>query len=213
MLPWFAWLLLLAVFIAALVLGRRRADHLPFTIFTAWLLASDALRAAIADHYGLIRPPGLPPFTGPARIAFHIDEAIGLADPTVMAILAIVVFAQRHWLAWAPALAWALATAYLATHYPEVRGEPLRSVYLAAELTALTLSAAAIITWGWRREPMTPARTCTLLVCLVDGGLLLAGAQRWGFWSRWDLQQYAISLLYIALVTQQVIAWRSLSRS
>lgn len=156
MLLWLARLTLLAAFIAALILVRRRPDHRPFALFTAWLLATNTVRAALTDHFGLIRPPGLPPFTGPARIAFHVDEAIGLADPTAMAILAIVVFAQRRWLAWAPALAWALATAYLATHYPEIRGEPLRRVYLAAELIALALSTAAIVTWGLAQSWQSP---------------------------------------------------------
>lgn len=210
MVLWVARLTLVSAAVAAVLLARTRRDHRVIAIFIAWLASVDALRVALDASFGLLRPLGSPPFTGATRIAFHIDEAIGLSAPTAMAITAILLFARRRWLALLPGLAWAGAVAYLATHYPAIRGEALRLVYLGAELAALAVAAASIVTWGWRRESPTPAQVCTLLVCLVDGGLLFAGAQRWGFWSRWDLQQYACSVLYLALTAYQVMTWRSL---
>jgi hypothetical protein len=213
MVLWAACLTLLSAVVAAVMLTRVRRDHRVFAVFLAWLASVDALRAALDMSFGLVRPLGSPPFTGAARVAFHVDEAIGLSAPTAMAITAIMLFVRRPWLSLLPGLAWVGAVAYLATHYPAIRGEALRLVYLGAELAALAVSAASIVTWGWRRESPTPARVCSLLVCVVDGGMLIAGAQRWGFWSRWDLQQYAISLLYLALATYQVMSWKSLSPS
>jgi hypothetical protein len=210
---WVALLTLLSAAVAAVLLARVRRDHRVFAVALVWIVSVSALRLGLDVSFGLIRPLGSPPLTGAARVAFHIDEAIGLSAPTTLAITAIVLFARRRWLALLPGLAWAGAMAYLATHYPEIRGEALRLVYLGAELAALAIAAASIVTWGWRRESPTPARVCTLLVCLVDGGLLLAGAQRWGFWSRWDLQQYAYSLLYLALAIYQVMSWKSFSPS
>jgi hypothetical protein len=191
-------------------LTRLRTDHRPFAVFLAWFVCVEALRSALGQSFDLIRPLGSLPFAGASRVAFHVDQTMELSWSAGLAALAIWLFAKRRALALLPALAWAGAVAYLATHYPAIRGEALRLVYLGAELAALAVAAASIVTWGWRRESPTPVQVCTLLVCLVDGGLLLAGAQRWGFWSRWDLQQYACSLLYLALTTYQVMTWRSL---
>jgi hypothetical protein len=210
---WVGLLTLLSAAVAAVLLARVRRDHHVLAISLVWVASVSALRVVLDVSFGLLRPLGSPPFVGAARVAFHIDEAIGLSLPTALAITAIVLFARRRWLALLPGLAWAGAVAYLATHYPAIRGEALRLVYLGAELAALAVAAASIITWGWRRESLTPARVCILFVCLIDGGLLLAGAQRWGFWSRWDLQQYAYSLLYLTLTLYQVMSWRSLSPS
>jgi hypothetical protein len=213
MVLWVASLALLAAAVAAVMLARVRRDHRVFAAFLVWLAGVDILRAALEATFGLVRPLESSPFTDAARVAFHIDEAIGLSAPAAMAIATILLFARRRWLALFPGLAWAGAVAYLATHYPAIRGEPLRLVYLAAELAALTVAAASIVTWGWRREYPTLTQACALFVCLLDGGLLLAGAQRWGFWSRWDLQQYACSMLYLTLAAYQVLSWRSLSSS
>jgi hypothetical protein len=210
---WVATLALLWAAVSAVRLARARRDHRVFAVFLVWVASVDILREALALRFDLLRPLDSPPFTGATRVAFHIDEAIGLSAPAAMAIATVMLFARRRWLALFPGLAWAGAVAYLATHYPAIRGEALRLVYLGADLAALAVAAASIITWGWRREFPTPARVCALLVCLVDGGLLFTGAQRWGFWSRWDLQQYTCSLLYLALVTYQVFSWRSLSPS
>lgn len=213
MLLWITRIALISATVSAVALARLRADHRIFAALFSWFTAANVIRVALAKSFDLVRPLGSPPFVGAARVAFHIDQAIELSWPAGLAGVAILLFAQRRWLALFPALAWAGAVAYLATHYPAIRGEELRLVYLAAELAALAVSAASIVTWGWRRKSPTPAQVCTLLVCLVDGGLLFAGAQRWGFWSRWDLQQYACSLLYLVLTRYQVISWRSLSPS
>jgi hypothetical protein len=168
---------------------------------------------ALDVSFNLLRPLGSPPFTGAARVAFHIDEAIGISTLAAMAITAILLFLRRRWLALLPGLAWAGAVAYLSTHYPEVRGEALRRVYLAVELAALAIAAASIITWSWRREPPTPARICMLAVCVVDGGMLFVGSQRWGFWDRQDLEQACLTLLYLTVAAFQVYLWRFMSRS
>jgi hypothetical protein len=213
MVLWVARLALLSAVVAAVMLARARRDHRVFAVALVWVASVDGLRVALETSFGLLRPLESPPFTGAVRVAFHIDEAIGLSAPAATAIVTMVLFVRRRWLALLPGLAWAGAVAYLATYYPAIRGESLRLVYLGAELAALAVAAASIVTWGWRREFPTPAQACALFVCLVDGGLLLAGAQRWGFWSRWDLQQYACSLLYLTLAAYQVLSWKSLSPS
>lgn len=167
------------------------------------------MRAVLSARFGLIRPPGLPPFTGAARMAFHADQAGELASGAAFAALMIWLFSGRRALALLPGIAWVTAVGYLATHYPEIRGEPLRQVYLAAELAALTVAAASFGAFWWRREPMTPARTCALVCFLVEGGTLFIGAWRWGFWTAWNLQQGAFLAMYAIIITLQVFSWSS----
>jgi hypothetical protein len=213
MLLWAASLALLFAALSAGVLARRRADHRPFAALLVWVALTDILRAALAASFGLVRPPGLPPFTGASRVAFHVDEAIGLSGPTVLAIVAILLFSRRRWFALLPGLVWVGSVAYLATHYPEIRGEPLRRVYLAAELSGLVLAGASIIPWVWRKDAPTPARMCMIALCLVNGGLLFVGSLRFGFWHRQDLEQASLTLLYLTITAFQVYLWRSTSRS
>jgi len=211
MLLWAARITLLLAAISAVVLARRRVDHRTFAAFVAWVASADVLRWVLSKSFGLLRPPGLPPFVGAARAAFHVDQAIELSWSAGLATLAIIVFSRRRWVAALIGLVWAGAIAYLATHYPEVRGEALRKFYLAAELAAVTVAAASIITWTWRREPPTPSRICVLCVCVADLITLLAGAWRWGFWIHGGLDQVAFALTYATIAGYQVIIWRRIS--
>lgn len=205
--------LLLAAAISAVLLARRRPDHLPFAIFLFVVAVATAIRDRLAALYPLLRPLGSPPLEGAARVALHMDQALFLTWAGGIATTSIVLFAERRRLAILPGIAWIGLVAYLATHYPAVRGEDLRRVYLAAELGALCVAAACIILWTWRRLPPTPARVGLLAVAIVDGVTLVAGAWRHGFWDHWHLQQIALTLLYATLTIFQVLTWRQASLS
>jgi len=213
LLLWLARLTQIAAAVSAVLLARRRADHRPFAVYMVSVTVANTMRAMLTAWWCPIRPLGSPPFTGSARLAFHVDEAVGLALPAALAITAIVLFAERRRLAVVPALAWIGGVAYLCASYPEVRGEQLRRVYLAAELGALCIAAGAITLWTWRRLPPTPARVALLAVVIVDGVTLIAGAWRYGFWDHWHLQQIALTLLYATLTILQVLTWIQASAS
>jgi hypothetical protein len=209
MLLWAARFVLLLAAVSAVVLARRRTDHRPFAAFLVLLALINTTRAVLSARFELIRPPGLPPFTGAARAAFHVDQAGELASVAAFAALMIWLFSKRRSPALLPAIVWVAAVAYLATHYPEIRGEPLRQVYLAAELAALAIAALSFGAFWWRREPMTPARTCALVFFLADAGTLFMGAWRWGFWTAWNLQQGAYLAMYSIIIILQVVLWSS----
>jgi membrane-associated HD superfamily phosphohydrolase len=208
---WATRLALLAAAISAVALAWRRADHRTLAAFFGWLVGIEILRSVLNQRYGLIRPLGSPPFTGAACVATHVNQAIELSWSAGIAIVVLLAFQQRRWLAALVILSWAGAVAYLATHYPEIRGNALAQVYLAAELIAIAIAAASIITWTWRREPPTPARIGILCVCVADVVTLIAGAYAWGFWMHWDLNQIAFALTYATIAVYQVHAWRLLS--
>lgn len=202
---------LFAAAMSAAALAWRRADHRPLATFFGWLVWVEILRSVLNQHFRLIRPLGSPPFTGSTLVASHVNHAIELSWSAGLAIVVLLAFQHRRWLAVLVILSWAGAVVYLVTHYPEIRGEALRKVYLAAELAALTIATASIITWTWRREPPTPARIGILCVCVADVVTFIAGAWRWGFWIHWDLNQAAFALTYATIAIYQVYQWRRLS--
>jgi len=210
---WAARITLFLAAVSGMMVARKRRDHRPLTLFLVWFVVMTALRAVLASRFGLLRPVGSPPFTGAARMAFHVDQAIELSWSVGLAALTIVVFAGRRLIATAIGLLWVGAVAYLAINYPEIRGDALRKVYLAAELAALAVAAASIVTWTWRKDLPMPARICVLAICLTDGVTLIAGAWRWGFWVHWELNQAAFALLYATITVYQVIIWNRSSRS
>lgn len=199
-----------ALFLAvatAVALAWRRRDHRPFAVFIGWIFLAGVVRAGFDARFDLLRPLGSTPFTGVARVAFHLDQAAELSSTAGLAALAIVLCARRKALAWLPGLAWVAVVTYLATHYPEVRGDALRRVYLAAELAALAVSISSIVHFAWRREGMTPARQCLLCCVGMDICSLLVGSWRWGLWEQWALNQAAFLLLYAALTGYQGVLW------
>jgi hypothetical protein len=205
---WIARVALLLAAITAVGLARRRADHWPFAMLLAWVLITNIIRSVLASRFGLIRSVGLPPFDSTSLVAFYVDQAFELSSPAWIAAMSCWYFARRRWLAGGPALAWIIGVAYLETHYPEVRGDALRRVYLAAELAALCASALVIVPWIGRHEIPTPGRVCMLTVITMEALLLFAGPANWGFWSRWDLNQAAIAVFCTGITALQVWIWR-----
>jgi hypothetical protein len=204
---------LMTAAVTAVMVARVRRDHLPFALFVGWIAFVTILRAFNTAWFIQIRPPGSPPFTGVARVAFHIDQAAELSSAAGLAVVAIVLCAKRRTLAVLPGLTWLAAVAYLATHYPEVRGDSLRRFYLAAELAALAVVIASIISLWWQRGGMTPARQCLFCCVAVDVGTLFVGAWRWGLWEQWSLNQVAYMMLYVVLTVYQGVIWSRLSRA
>lgn len=193
--------------VAAMLLAWRRADHRPFAAWSVGTTVATLTRFTLAATVLPMRAPGLPPYVEAQRVFFHVDEALFMSSDAGFAVVAIWLFAQRRTLALLPALAWVGAVAYLATHYPEVRGDALRKVYLAAQLAALAVAISAIASLWWRHGGMTPARQCLLCCVAVGGGTLFVGAWRWGFWHEWFLTQIAFALLYGVLAVYQGVLW------
>jgi hypothetical protein len=204
---WATYVTLFFAAVTAVGLAWRRKDHRPFAAFLAWLFVIDTVRVVLADRFDLMRPLGSPPFTGAARVALHIDQAGELSSTAGLAMVAILICVERRALASLPLLAWVASVVYLSTHYPEIRGDALRRIYLAGELTALGVVIASIVGLWWRRAGMTPARQCLFSCVAIDVCTLFAGAWRWGLWERWSLNQAAFALLYATLTVYQGVLW------
>lgn len=199
--------------VAGVLLTWRRTDHRPFAAWSVGATIATLTRFTLAATVLPMRAPGSPPYVGAQRVVFHVEEALCLSSDAGFAVLAIWLFAKRRTLTLLPALAWVGVVAYLATHYPEVRGDALRKVYLAVQLAALAVAISSIASLWWRRGGMTPARQCLLCCAAVNGGTLFVGAWRWGFWHEWFLNQIALALLYAVLAAYQGVLWSRSWRS
>lgn len=148
--------LLFASAALSLVLARLDPLHRPVAIAISATsgasIARAILRAAVL-HGG--------PYTGWARAAFHIEQALYLVSTVAVPWLAIVTLTAwppgptraRTLSAWASAVLIGTALVLIAG-YPGLRDGPLRQIYLGAELAALLGASIAIVSWilrrGWR---------------------------------------------------------------
>jgi hypothetical protein len=112
---------------------------------------------------------------------------------------------------------WALASIVLAALYPSplVRGEGLRSVYLAADLIGLAVATVALL--GWARRTMAAgqwsgsAPMVAIGLVLLDLGILLGPYSPWRgslFAGRYDVVQIAIVVFFAAFAAAQGVLWR-----
>jgi hypothetical protein len=212
MLVWVTYAALVCCTGVAVLVARRRPDHRPFAAFFGVVTLANLVRAGLTI-VAPIRPLGSEPFTGVARVVFHIEEALFLTWPAGLAALVVMLFVTPRWTAALPGVTWAGVVAYLVTHYPAIRGQALGEVYLLAELAALTVASGVMIAWTWRRASPAPAHLCTLLVVLVDWVALMGGSLRWGLWDHYYLDQIVFLLMYVTLIVYQVPSWRPRSSS
>jgi hypothetical protein len=174
--PWF-WLATVArvaAFITAVLFARRERTFTP----VAWLLGGSLLADGVALTLTLLflapaRAIGAVPYTGSARAAFHVTQALFVGWSAGITALAIHSFAKRR--PWAVALVYLVVVAAIAAAYPELRRERLQSAYLAMTMVSIAVSSGAIAVW-WRSKPTTPpgpAQITAALFVLFEFGALI----------------------------------------
>lgn len=202
---------------AAWILAHLDARHRPMAIglgaWSALILLGQLLNATI------LATPG--PYTGLARAAFHIEEATRLVTAALPPWMALAVLRKyppgpskfRMWTnRVAGAAVVALVWAWLVIEYPALRGEGLRRVYLVAELAALLVACAAILSWLRRPRDLATAprwytTTPVLVIVGADVFLLVVGAWRYGlFGDAYRVQQWGLLPLWGAVAAVQGVA-------
>ena len=170
-------------------------EYAPTAWFISGTLAANFLRGAVLLFVlAPARAAGAVPYTGLARVAFHLGEQAPFVGYSAgVAALAIWTFTRRR--PWIVGLVWIAVVAWLAADYPDLRRERLQSVYLAIALSAIAVSIGAIAIWWRSRErskaPEPPKITAGLIVlceCVSILGPYAAGlidvnwAIAWGFY-------------------------------
>jgi hypothetical protein len=196
---WTVGVALVGVAIAlAWAVARRRPEHRFVPALLALGVGSDLLRQALRV---LVLLParasfGGAPYTGWARVAADVDNALFLAYPAGIAALALWVFLRRR--PWAVVLLWAVTVLALAVAYPASRGEVLSRVYLAAELGAVVVTLGSFVMWFWCRQTPTLTHGVTLLIGSAELATLLPFHK--SIFASWTLARWAYVTLYVILI-------------
>jgi hypothetical protein len=149
--------MLLAVLLAEIVLivrAWRAARFSPRHRYVPALIACAFVTDVSAYLIQRLMLRGEPrPFTGLARLAYHVETAMVVGWPTEVALFGLWVFLPRRWHRTRPVVlwAWAGAVAYHVLAYPLSR-LATRVLFVGAELVAVAVVVgAAIRAYGQRR--------------------------------------------------------------
>ena len=161
--PWFwaAFIVRLLAFVGAVLLARRHRTYAPVAWFLGTMVTADIARTLLSLFILGSGPPGGVPYSGWARIAFHVEQAFFVAWPIGIAALSVHVIAKRR--VWPVAVAYLVVLAILFGGYPTIRRELLQSVYLAITLASLLVSLVAAAVWWKARRPTAPPERAVLL--------------------------------------------------
>lgn len=168
----------LAVVTAWAVATCRKAPfYRPVAVTLSILFGLDCMRGIL--RFCVLAPArlaGRVPYIGWERVAFHVDQAALLAFAAASVALAGLVFLrpQRARSCVVPAaLVWLVLTTIVALSYPELRLQPLESVYTwVARSSAAIQSVCAGIFFARRQLPMAPQRAALILLAVDIGALL-----------------------------------------
>lgn len=203
------------VTVAAWLVARQRAEHRPVALYLTVSLVADLARWPLTT--AVLIPTrarlGEAPFTGWARVACDVDNALFLAPHAALAALAVWVFAARR-RPWPVALVWLAAVAVLSIGYPLTRGAVLHHCYLAAELTTLaTMTGSYVLFWRSKRNPDI-TNFCTLALGVGEIAVVIGPYWRGDIFGAWDIAQAMYATVYVMLLALQgYILWRSWKRS
>lgn len=123
-------------------------------------VARETIGALVLRPYRAAHWPA--PYTGAARVAFHLEQAAFIAWPAIVCALAWSSLSRSR--AWPVLASWSAAAAALVLLYPEVRGEPLGRVYRALTVLAVLGGAAALL-----RVTRAPGRAGIVSLALLAG--------------------------------------------
>ncbi len=171
--------------------------------------------------------PNIVPLRGVARVAGHVYQALFLLWPAGIAALALYVFPtaepvaveervaagpayrsgarQSHlvvrrvpWTVVAVFVVWVGGVAGLVIGYHRVRGPAAQPVYLAAGMSSLVVSYAAIVQWTWRRLPHGVEHLVVALIVVIESAAA-ASAYHGSVFARWPLAQVSYLVLYVVV--------------
>ena len=193
-----------AAVVLAWALTQRRREHRPIALLLSAGLALDAAQLALdARVLAPLRAElGVAvPWTGWARVAGHLADALWLGWGACLVAAALVVFAGRK--PW-PALAgWAGVVAALVVVHPVAGdGSQARALSAAAALWAV-VSVGLLVAW-YRRATKPPTSAQFALAMIVTVEPITLSATWWaGLLEHWALVQVSALLLFGALILQQ----------
>lgn len=197
---------------SAWVLAWRRRQHLPVAVLFVVGILGDMGQRWLAP---LLRDQPRP-FTGDARVAWTLKQALFTSYPPAVVVVALVVLARApRWSLVLPLGAWLAIVAAHIFGYPELRQAALGTFYLGLQVAAVGVLAVLAMRFEVhrrrRRVPPTAAELVVLWSVLAEainlGGPLLREP-----WRRWGLARVAYGAVYVVAIIVQIVegvsSWR-----
>lgn len=205
------WLALVVATAMAWALASKRREHRPIAALLSLGLAAElAQRTLSVAVVGPLRGAlGVDvPWTGWARAAGLLYDAVALTWPAALIAAALVVFARRR--PWAAFLVWGSAVAVFAALHPIAGNGSQARAYTAVQVLSVAIAAAMGLEWASRRT--TPATTAQLALAMIVIAELVSlfGAWRVGLFDGWPISQalYLVMFAIVALVQGRFL-WTS----
>jgi hypothetical protein len=205
------WLALVVVTAMAWALASKRREHRPIAVLLSLGLAAEVAQRAlsVAVLAPLRAALGVDvPWSGWARAAGLLYDAVALTWPAALVGAALVVFAGRR--PWAALLGWSFAVAAFAGAHPIAGDGSQARAYTAVQTLAVAIAAGLGL--GWIRGRATPATTAqyALAMMVIAELVSLLGAWRVGLFEGWPIAQalYLVMFGVVALVQGRFL-WTS----
>lgn len=207
-----------AIAALAWVVTHRRVYHRPLSAYLTLLAVTDALRGAA--HLLVLDPARAalgkgPPFEGALRALWHVDQALFLALPVGLAVVALRLFGAVT-LPLAHVIGAAgFAEAILVVGYPTLRGELLGMIYVAVNLTCQAVTWGAVARWliSERGNWPLPTQTALLLYAGADLALLLNPEAMNNIFGAWHLARGSYLALQVVSLAFHLAWLRGMSPS
>src|ERR1700722_8153226 len=197
----FGTLVLASLF--AWFLSTRRQEHRPVAILLTAGLALDiidhvydlAVIAPLRGELGLQAP-----WTGWARVAGAMADAIGLLWPAALVGAAFVVFLGKR--PWPALVGWAVIVLWLTLAHPMASDGTLARYLAAAESIGAAVAVGIAIQWFVRTTKAGNSAQLTLAIITLAEVISLLGTWRVGVFQNWMISQ----ALYLMMLVSVIIA-------
>lgn len=177
----------------AWALAARRSGHRPAAVALTALASTEVAQlAARSLYFGQPRP-----FTGAARVAFHVGQAAHVSQAATAVALCLVVLAGRRWQP--AALAWAAFVVALVLGYPALRGDSLAVAYAAWQGLA---AATCLWSLGFKRTG-APVEWVAMALAFETGGELIGAYLGGRPFAGWAIPRASSVLAYSAAILIQ----------
>jgi hypothetical protein len=189
----------------------RRPEHRPLALLLSTALAGQL--AQLAWDAGVLAPLRASlgvqsPWTGWARVAGLVADALWLIEPAALVAAALVVFAGRK--PWPAVTGWACAVAALAILHAIAADGSLARVLTAVQVFSVVVSALLGVVWYRRTTKPGSSEHYALGMIVTTELVSLLGAWRIGPFEHWQVSQVLyLSLFGMLIVSQGRYLWSS----
>lgn len=188
----------------ARILAQRRPEHRPAALLLSVDLAANvallvldvSVLAPLRARFGVSVP-----WTGWARVAGHLVDAIWLAQLAALVAASLWVFTRRN--PWPAFVGWALVAALFVVVDPVNAG--LARMLLATRAVAVLISASLFIAWCRQTARPTTSAHSVVAVMVTNEVITVLAAWWAGPFERWGFAQVLATIVLGAIILLQAM--------